>query len=532
LRHRKLFYPFIILLTFTALCAGTGAQENPPRVDKPLVFAGNDEFAPYSSLKNGDPEGFSVDLIKILSATINKDIVIKLMPWDRCISELKNRKINGIIGAPIYKEREPFIDYSAPVAKIDFAIFVEATNSYVHSVESLEGMVVAVPRESLIINTLQKEKRITIMQTASVLEALYKLKNREVTAVIAEKNVALYYIQQKNIEGLKMVGAPVGPDYEYALAIKEGDAQLLDEIDRGITILKENGTLEKLKRKWFGLRLAAPFPWKMVTLITSGITGIFIILAGILWMVSLNATVKAKTEQIQLMSQKMVEKDKLAVLGKLAGQIAHELRTPLSIINNSVFLLRKEGSRNKELFEKRLRILEEKIKLSSNILESILSYSRVKAEVASTISVKECVEEVLKDMDIPESIGAEVNFEKEELLTVFMDFHQLYSVIRNVVLNALQAMGKTGKLTITSFPSDKDTKVNIRICDTGPGIAESARNKVFNLFYSTKITGTGLGLPISKSIIEANEGDLFLGETGKTGTCFTIQLPSTKTTKK
>ena len=81
----------------------------------------------------------------------------------------------------------------------------------------------------------------------------------------------------------------------------------------------------------------------------------------------------------------------------------------------------------------------------------------------------------------------------------------------------LQAMGKEGKLVIEAFPSDDNMKVNVHICDSGPGIMESARNKVFNLFYSTKITGTGLGLPISKSIIEANEGELYLEETGEEG---------------
>ncbi|MGB3057472.1 MAG: ATP-binding protein, partial [Candidatus Omnitrophota bacterium] len=299
-----------------------------------------------------------------------------------------------------------------------------------------------------------------------------------------------------------------------------------------IKTLKENETLRKLNRKWFGLRLIAAFPWKMVIAVTAGITGIMLAFMAILWMVSLNATVKAKTEQIQLMSQKMVEKDKLAVLGKLAGQIAHELRTPLSIINNSVYLLRKEGSDKPDLFEKRLKILEDKIKLSSNILESILSYSRVKAEVASDISIKECIEEVLKDLGTSNEIKKVVDIEKDKPLLVFMDFHQLYSVLRNVVLNAVQAMGEEGTLAITAFASDNDSKVSIRICDTGKGIMESAKNKIFNLFYSTKITGTGLGLPISKSIIEANQGELLLEETSEEGTCFIVKLPSSKLKKK
>ncbi len=498
-----------------------------------LVFAGNDTFAPYSFISDDCPAGYTVDLIKVLSATIGRDIAIKLMPWERCISQLKAGKIDGLIGVPVYKAREPYMDYTLPVTEIEFAIFVEASNHYVNSLKSLEGTIVAIHKESLVKEDVEKSERIQVVETESVREALDKLDNREVTAVIAEKNVALYYIQgqTEKMKGLKIVGVSVGPVYNYALATKEGAGELLEDLNRGLRILEENGTIKRLERKWFGLRLAEPFPWRMVAAMTSGISLMMLLLAGILWVISLNATVKAKTRQIQLMSEKMVEKDKLAVLGKLAGQIAHELRTPLSIINNSVFLLRKEGSGNREIFEKRLKVLEEKIRLSSNILESILSYSRVKAEIATTVSIKACVEEVLKEMDIPESIEVSTSFEKPEKLMVFMDFHQLYSVLRNVMLNAIQAMEHTGKLTIQAFPSGDKTAVNIRICDTGKGIMESTRNKIFNLFYSTKITGTGLGLPISKSIIEANDGELYLEGTSKKGTCFIVKLPSSGTSK-
>jgi len=512
-----------ILVIFNCLTATTAATAQ----KKQLIFAGNDEFAPYSYFDGNRPTGYSVDLAKILSATMNKSITIKLMPWKKCVAQLETGKIDGLIGTPIYKQEE-HISYSKPVARINFAIFVESGNRYVDSLGSLEGTVVGVYRESLAIDNLLKDKHVKLLKTGSVPEALYRLKQREVTAVIAEKNVGLYYIQQRNIEDIKIVGPPVGPVYDYAIAVRKDKQNLLEAINRSITILEENGTLEKLERKWFGLRLIAPFPLKMVSLVIGVITGIMVILLAILWVTSLNATVKIKTRQMQILSRKMVEKDKLAVLGKLAGQIAHELRTPLSIINNSVYLLRKEKHQDEELFEKRLHLLEDKVKLTSNILESVLSYSRVKAEVATTISVKECVEEVLKDMETPEGIKTNVSFEKEDHLLVFMDFHQLYSVIRNLSLNSVQAMDTKGTLTITVFPSDNRAKINIRICDTGPGIPKEKQDKVFDLFYTSKITGTGLGLSIAKSIIDANGGQLCLEKTDSKGTCFMITLPSPK----
>ena len=142
--------------------------------------------------------------------------------------------------------------------------------------------------------------------------------------------------------------------------------------------------------------------------------------------------------------------------------------------------------------------------------------------------MKECAGEALKDMETPEGIKINVFFEEEDHLLVFMDFHQLYSVIRNLSLNSIQAMNSKGALTITVFPSDSHTKINIRICDTGPGIPKEKQDKIFNLFYTSKITGTGLGLSIAKSIIDANGGQLYLEKTDSNGTCFMITLPSPK----
>ncbi|MGB2599064.1 MAG: transporter substrate-binding domain-containing protein [Candidatus Omnitrophota bacterium] len=532
MKIRKCLYWFILTTLVSTFSLGLLPTSQVKSQDEPLVFAGHNEFAPYSFYSDGAPSGYMVDLTRILSVTIGKDIDIKLMPWGKCIAELKAGNVDGLIGVPVYREREKYMDYSAPVAEVEYAIFVEKKNTYVTSLKSLEGTLVGVHKESLIIDTLAKNPNITLVQTETFIEALKKLENREIAAVVAEKNVMRYYIHQQNIKDLKIAGPPIGPVYAYSLAVGEGKTELLKSINSGIEILEENETLQKLQRKWFGLRLEQIFPWKMVIFVTTGITGTMFALLVVLWVVSLNATIKSKTQQIKLMSERMVEKDKLAVLGKLAGQIAHELRTPLSIINNSVYLIRKEGSQNQDLFEKRLHILEDKIKLSSNILESILSYSRVKAEVSTDILIKECLDEVLKDLEIPKGTKSDVIIKKAESLMVYMDFHQLYSVVRNLVLNSIQAMGEKGTLTVEAFPSDNGATVNIRVCDTGKGIMESAKNKVFNLFYSTKITGTGLGLPISKSIVEANQGQLLLEETSEKGSCFIIKLPSSKSLKK
>lgn len=498
-----------------------------------LVFSGDENFPPYSFMKGPSPAGFAVDLSKVISAVIKKNIRVRLASPRDFIPELTKGKIDGVVGMPVIHELNKHFSYSIPIMQLDCGIFVLHTNDFVRDIRSLEGTIAAIHKGSVYFDPIKANNpKIKILETADITESFEKLKNGEVTAVLSEKNLAVYEIHDKGIGGIKIVGPPVGPVFDYAIAVKRQDSKLLADINRAVTVLRENGSLDNLQRKWFGVHLAPPFPWKKVSIVVGVITGIMLFLLTGLWVTSLNAAVKIKTDHIQMLSQKMQEKDKLAVLGKLAGQIAHELRTPLSIISNSVFLLRREGAENREAFDRRLSLLEDKVRLTSNILESILSYSRVKAEVASTISVRECLEEVIKDMEINPGIKKTVTIDSPEKLHVFMDFHQLYSVFRNLITNAVQAMKSGGTLSVHAYLAEETGRITVRISDTGTGLSGITSGHIFDLFSTTKITGTGLGLPISKSIAETNGGSLYLESSSPEGSTFVVELPSAESVKK
>ena len=84
-----------------------------------LLFCGHEEFPPYSFYSNGQLSGYVVDLTRILSVTINRDIKINLTSWNKCIELIKTREIDGLIGAPVFREREEYMLYSDPVAEVN-----------------------------------------------------------------------------------------------------------------------------------------------------------------------------------------------------------------------------------------------------------------------------------------------------------------------------------------------------------------------------------------------------------------------------
>jgi signal transduction histidine kinase len=101
---------------------------------------------------------------------------------------------------------------------------------------------------------------------------------------------------------------------------------------------------------------------------------------------------------------------------------------------------------------------------------------------------------------------------------------QLQEVLLNLILNACQAMGeKGGKLILSAEPNG--AHVIVKVQDTGPGIPANALRKVFDPFYTTKSTGTGLGLFVTQRIIKAHGGSIDLESTVGQGTCFTLHLP-------
>ncbi|KJJ85442.1 Extracellular solute-binding protein, family 3 [Candidatus Omnitrophus magneticus] len=527
-RYLTLSFLLIPLFLLVAISSSYSFLENTKDLIPPLIFGADISYPPYSYEDKNIPQGFFIDITKKISEIVGRPITIKLMTWENCITALNNKKIDGIIGTFPTTDWVSDIRVSKPFYQVEYSIIIEADNHHVDSLKSLEGTIIGMKEKCNIIDLLSENKRLAILKYKKLPAAFKKLQNREITAVVCEKNSAFYYIEQHNFGDFKMLAPIMDLTHQCSIGIHKENLQILNAINDAIDKLKESGELNKLNTKWFGSHLIHQFSFEKVLSLTIQTTIIILLILIILWVIALNVTLKIKTNELAEMHVKIIEKEKLAVLGTMAGHIAHEIRTPLGIMKNSVYLLRIEGCENKEIFLKRLQMLDEKIKLSSNILESILNYSRIKTKVPSEISVKTCLNEVLNDLDISSGIEIEIKTTDNEPDSVFMDPLQLYSVFRNIITNGIQSMKDKGKLTIEIFSSynNNDSKINIKIKDTGMGIDENSKEKIFDLFYSTKLSGTGLGLPMSKAILEANNGNLLLENTSPSGTSFLITLPS------
>jgi two-component system NtrC family sensor kinase len=230
--------------------------------------------------------------------------------------------------------------------------------------------------------------------------------------------------------------------------------------------------------------------------------------------------------ELREMQQALLQSEKLAAMGRLTSQIAHELNNPIYGIMNTLELLKTEIPPE----SKRRRILElslSEIQRLAEMLRNMLSFSKPEEEKRRPVKLNELVEGILLVMEkqMKESnIKVETYF-NETLPEVMASTNQMRQVVLNLLKNAKEAMPKGGSLTVRT--RREDDKVMVAIQDTGVGIPEELRDKIFEAFFTTKqkVKGVGLGLSVCYGIVKDHGGEIRVESEVDKGTTFTILLP-------
>jgi len=233
---------------------------------------------------------------------------------------------------------------------------------------------------------------------------------------------------------------------------------------------------------------------------------------------------KEQTDILFQTEEQLRRADRLSALGELSAGMAHEIRNPLGSIKGAVEIL-KDDYRPDEAKYEFIRILQKETDRLNQIVQEFLGFARPKQPEFQVADLNKSIESVLT-LTAQEAKKAGVTVEKSLDPSIgkrSLDVGLLKQAFLNLILNAIQAMPQGGVLSVESGLREHALEVTIR--DTGIGIPEENRKKLFSPFFTTKKNGTGLGLAITYRIIQNHRGTIDVkSEQGK-GTTFAVKIP-------
>jgi len=237
----------------------------------------------------------------------------------------------------------------------------------------------------------------------------------------------------------------------------------------------------------------------------------------------LEEMVEERATELKDAQEELIRKEHLAILGQLAGGVGHELRNPLGVISNAVYYLQTILPDADETTKEYLEMISSEVRNSEKIVSDLLDFSRTKPVAREEIAVSDLVAHLLEKQPPPEEVKVTTKI-TSDLPLLFVDPRQIGQVLLNLVTNAYQAMPQGGRLTVEA--KGEKGKVYLSITDTGCGISQESMKRLFEPLFTTKARGIGLGLAVSKNLVEVNGGTIEVkSEEGK-GSTFTVILPT------
>jgi len=295
-------------------------------------------------------------------------------------------------------------------------------------------------------------------------------------------------------------------EVEYRLRRNDGVYRYL--MTRGVPVFKEDGNI----REWVGTCIDITVRKQMEKKLEE-------------YSKHLEQLVEERTKQLR-------DSERLAAIGATAGMVGHDIRNPLQAIIGDIFLAKADLSSLSENEQKisvqeSLSEIEKNVEYINKIVADLQDFAKPLNPTAMEIDLKRIIDEVANNRRIPENIQASIKVENGAEKIV-VDSAYVQRILSNLVNNAVQAMPNGGKLTVHAYREGKDNVITV--ADTGVGIPEEAKSKLFTPLFTTKSKGQGFGLQgfglaVVKRMTEALGGTVTFESQAEKGTKFIVRLP-------
>jgi two-component system, chemotaxis family, CheB/CheR fusion protein len=237
--------------------------------------------------------------------------------------------------------------------------------------------------------------------------------------------------------------------------------------------------------------------------------------------------IKVLEHRVKEQADKLAQSEVMATIGRTAGMVGHDIRNPLQAITSDVYLVKQDldlmlASEQKKGIVESLASIEENVEYINKIVLDLQDYARTEAPQRVQIDLDKALQETLFSVRVPDKVTVSCSIEKN-FPKLKLDASYLRRIFSNLILNAIQAMPNGGKLTINAC-YQKDKAV-ITVTDSGVGIPEEVKPKLFTPLFTTKSKGQGFGLAVIKKLTELMDGTISFESQKGNGTTFTLKFP-------
>ena len=239
----------------------------------------------------------------------------------------------------------------------------------------------------------------------------------------------------------------------------------------------------------------------------------------------MSASLIEKRRELEETYKELSKRERMAEIGNFSMMIAHELKNPLGIIKGSVDIIAKEGVKA-QVSRTMMEYIQDEVKRLNRLVEDFLSFARPNPAHKSFVDINQVIHKIVNLIPLPEFKEKDITLTvklAQEMPEINVDEHQIYQTLVNIFNNAIQAISQKGEITIKT--EHEQDGISITFMDTGVGISDEEKEKVFEPFFTKKQSGTGLGLAVVKKIIDNHKGTITIADREGGGTVFSLWLP-------
>ena len=497
----------------------------------PIIRAAPDpDFAPFEWFSlDGVYKGIAADYLRLVEQRLGiKFELVHTKEWSQVMDMARARQVDILPALARSPQREQYLLFTTPHISAKGVI---VTGKGYENIQELKGKKIAVVTDYVWDDWITHNNfDVRLYRVERNLDGLELAAFGGVDAMVSDIASVTYLIRQHGLSNLRVVkDKGVDRNLELSFGIRNDWPELHAILEKAVASLTFEER-EAIRAKWLTLEVAGfwrnPVFWYSAL---GAVAVLLLLLAGtMIWNRTLQQRVELRTRELQDANVKLMQAEKMESIGRLAAGVAHEVKNPLAIIQMGADFLSQELPKDETTGEV-IKDIDDAVQRADTVIRGLLDFSRDKKLERTAGSINEVIESSLR------LVGHEMRQRQIEVSTQLaddlpqlqLDTSKLQQVFINLFMNAAHAMKRDGLLQVMTqvktlgdeadLSRDNENRFKqgetvlwVEVRDNGPGIIESDSSKIFDPFYTTKPVGegTGLGLSVSRNIINLHQGSI------------------------